>query len=112
MGDTQVKIAFLILSDEPARTVPGLILAKRMKENRGADVRVLFFGPSVKLASSGALDEHLAGLEAAGIQPKACSANVEQYGVAPEIASRPIELLAAGAEVEVFAQEGYTVLSF
>lgn len=106
------KVAFLMLSDDPARTLPGLVLAARMKANRGADVRVLFFGPGVKIAASGAVDEQLDALRAAGVQPAACSANVDQYGLADEVASRPIELLAAGAEVEVFARGGYTVLSF
>jgi len=112
MTTAPAKIAFLILSDDPARAVPGLVMATRLKENRGADVRVLFFGPGVKLAGSGAVDEHLTGLRSAGIGPKACKANVEQYGIADKIQSRPIELLAAGAEVEEFAREGYTVLSF
>jgi hypothetical protein len=112
MTTTPSKIAFLILSDDPARAVPGLVMATRLKENRGAEVRVLFFGPGVKLAGSGEIDEQLAGLQTAGIQPKACAANVEQYGIAAQVASRPIELLAAGAEVERYAQEGYTVLSF
>lgn len=113
MTDTApVKLAFLILSDDPSRATPGLIMAKRMRENRNADVQVLFFGPGVKLASSGAIDEQLGGLQAAGILAKACSANVAQYGVADQIAPRPVELLAAGAEVERFARESYTILSF
>lgn len=106
------KVAFLILSDDPERAVPGMVMATRMKANRGADVRVLFFGPGVKLAASGAVDEQLHALRAAGIGPKACSANVEQYDLTHEINARPLELLAAGAEVEEFARQGYTVLSF
>ncbi len=106
------KVAFLILSDDPARALPGLVMATRMKVNRGADVRVLFFGPGVRLAASGVADEQLQALTTAGITLKACSANVEQYGLAEEIGSRPLELLAAGAEVEEFARLGYTVLSF
>lgn len=109
---TPAKVAFLILSDDPARAVPGLVMATRMKENRGADVRVLFFGPGVKLAASGAVDEQLQALRHAGVLPKACRANVEQYGVAAAVEARPLELLAAGAEVEEFARRGYTVLSF
>jgi len=106
------KVAFLILSDDPARALPGLVMAARMKANRGADVRVLFFGPGVKLVASGAADEQLDALRAAGIGAKACSANVEHYGLGEEIAARPVELLAAGAEVEEYARQGYTVLSF
>jgi len=106
------RVAFLILSDDPGRAIPGLVMAARMKANRGADVRVLFFGPGVKLAASGAADEQLDALRAAGIWAKACSANVAQYGLAEEIASRPLDLLAAGAEVEELARQGYTVLSF
>lgn len=107
-----VKVAFMILSDDPARALPGLVMAGRMKANRGADVRVLFFGPGVKLAASGAADEQLQALQQAGIVPKACTANVEQYGVGQQIGARPLELLAAGAEVEEFSRLGYTVLSF
>ncbi len=107
-----VKVAFMILTDDPGRGVPGLVMATRMKANRGADVRVLFFGPGVKLAASGAIDEQLEALRAAGIGPSACRANVEQYGLVDEIGARPLELLAAGAEVEDFARQGYTVLSF
>lgn len=109
---TPAKMAFLILSDDPARALPGLVMATRMKENRGADVRVLFFGPGVKLAASGTIDEPLQALQQAGILPKACRANVEQYGLADAVEARPLELLAAGAEVEEFARQGYTVLSF
>lgn len=106
------RVAFMIISDDPARAVPGLVMATRMKQNRGADIRVLFFGPSVKLAASGQIDEQLAALRDAGIGTKACRANVEQYGVADDIGARPLELLAAGAEVEEFALQGYTVVSF
>lgn len=102
----------MILSDDPSRALPGLVMATRMKTSRGADVRVLFFGPGVRLAASGVADEQLDALRAAGIGAKACSANVEQYGLAEEIGSRPLELLAAGREVEEFARQGYTVLSF
>ena len=112
MTTDPAKVAFLILSEDPARAVPGLVMASRLKKNREADVRVLFFGPGVRLASSGAVDEQLAVLKDVGIATKACEANVEQFGVKEEIASRPIELLAAGAEVERFAKEGFTVLSF
>jgi len=106
------RVAFLILSDDPARAIPGLVMATRMKANRGADVRVLFFGPGVKLAANGMADDQLRALQAAGIGAKACSANVEQYGLERAIEARPVELLAAGAEVEFYAQQGYTVLSF
>lgn len=110
--DEPAKVAFLILSDDPARAVPGLVMASRMKANRGADVRVLFFGPGVRLVASGAVDEQLQVLREVGVLPKACAANVEQYGVGEQIGSRPVELLAAGAEVEEFHRMGYTVLSF
>lgn len=106
------KIAFLILTDSPDRGLPGLVMASRLKMNRGADVRVLFFGPGVKLASSGAADQLIGDLIDSGVKPTACSSQVEQFGLAAEFASRPIELLAAGAEVEAYAKEGFTVLSF
>lgn len=109
---TQSRVAFLILSDDPARAIPGLVMAARMKANRGADVRVLFFGPGVKLAASGVADEQIEALGAVGVGAKACAANVEQYGLAAEMSARPVELLAAGAEVEDYARQGYTVLSF
>ena len=112
MNGRSTRVAFMIISDDPARAVPGLVMATRMKLNRGADVRVLFFGPGVQLAASGLVDEQLRDLRDAGIGPKACRANVEQYGVATEIAARPLELLSAGAEVEEFALLGYTVVSF
>ena len=110
--NTPAKVAFLIISDDPARAIPGLVMATRMKANRGVDIRVLFFGPAVRLAASGQIDTQLADLRAAGVGPAACRANVEQYGVTEEIAARPLELLAAGAEVEEFARLGYTVVSF
>ncbi len=106
------KVAFLILSDDPARALPGLVMAARMKVNRGAEVRVLFFGPGVRLLASGAADEQLAALGEAAIRPLACSANVEQYGLTKEVGERPVGLVAAGAEVEEFALLGFTVLSF
>ena len=109
---TPAKVAFLIVSDDPARAIPGLVMAARMRVNRGTDVRVLFFGPGVKLAGSGAVDEQLEALHAAGVGAKACMANVEQYGLAEEMSARPVGLLPAGAEVEEYARQGYTVLSF
>ena len=87
-------------------------MASRLKMNRGAEVHVLFFGPGVRVAGSGAADQHLADLIDSGIKPRACSGHVEQFGLANEFASRPIELFAAGAEVEAYAREGFTVLSF
>jgi len=110
--NSNAKVAFMIISDDPARAIPGLTMATRMKVNRGADIRVLFFGPGVQLAASGQIDEQLGELLNAGIGAKACRANVEQYGVADEVGSRPLELLAAGAEVEDYALAGYTVVSF
>lgn len=112
MEEKQAKLAFMILSDDPARAIPGLVMATRLKQNRNHDVRVLFFGPGVKLASSGAIDAQIDGLREADIFPKACSANVASYGIEAEMSTRPIELLAAGAEVAEFHQLGYTVLSF
>lgn len=106
------KVAFLILTDSPDRGLPGLVMASRLKMNRGADVRVLFFGPGVMLAASGAADRQLEDLISSGVKPAACSAQVEQFGLANELASRPVELLAAGAEVEGYARDGFTVLSF
>ena len=108
----QAKVAFLIISNDADKVMPGLVMARRIKENRGADVRVLFFGPGVKLAGSGKIDEGIKGLIEAGISPNACSALVDQYGLSDEFSSRPIGLLPAGAEVEAFATQGYTVLSF
>ena len=101
-----------MLSDDPARVMPGMVMARRLKENRNAEVRVLFFGPSVRLASSGALDDAVNGLVESGIKPASCTALVDQFGLQKEYAERPIELLAAGAEVESWALNGYTVLSF
>ena len=75
----QAKVAFLIVSNDPEKVLPGLVMARRLKENRGADVRVLFFGPAVKTAVSGPLDEAVQGLAEAGISPKACSALVDQF---------------------------------
>ena len=112
VDEVSAKLAFLILSEDVARARPGLVMATRLKVNRAADVRVLFFGPGVKLASSGVVDEQIQGLVEAGVLPKACRANVEQFGIENEMMSRPIELLAAGAEVEEFHRQGYTVLSF
>ncbi len=111
-NEDPAKVAFLILSDDPARALPGLVMAGRMRANRGADVRVMFFGPGVKLAAGGAADEQLTALTEAGVQPKACAANVEQYGLGEQIGSRPVELLAAGAEIMEYHRLGYTVLSF
>ena len=110
--ESRAKVAFMIISDDPARAVPGMVMATRMKANRGVDVRVLFFGPAVRLAASGLIDTQPAEMRDAGIGATACRANVEQYEVTEEIGVRPLELLAAGAEVESFALEGYTVVSF
>lgn len=106
------KVAFMIIGDDPTRVVPGLTMATRLKLHREVDVRVLFFGPGVKLAASGQIDEQLNNLQSAGIGAKACQANVEQYNLAHEVSTRPLELLAAGAEVMEFALQGYTVISF
>ncbi len=110
--ESPVRVAFLMLSDEPARAMPGLVLAARMKAARGADVRVLFFGPGVKLAAGGTVDEQLEALREAEVPTTVCAANVDQFGVGPEVAERGLTRLSAGAEVEEFARQGYTVLTF
>ncbi len=112
LSEEQAKIAFLVLSEDPARAVPGLVMASRLKENRGADVRVMFFGPGVRLAASGKVDEQINVLRNVGVLPKACRANVEQFNLQTEMAERPIDLLAAGAEIEEYHRLGYTVVSF
>lgn len=112
MQEQSARVAFMIISDDPERALPGLVMATRMKVNRDADVRVLFFGPGVRLAASGTIDESLAELRDAGIAATACSTNVESYGVTAQIAQRPIDLSSAGAEVEQFALRGYSILTF
>ena len=106
------KVAFLIISSEADRARPGLIMASRLHANRGADVRVLFFGPGVALAASGKVDSEIEALREAEILPRACRANVESFKVEDQIASRDIELTNAGGDVIEFATQGYTVLTF
>lgn len=106
------KVAFLILSDDPDRVIPGLIMAGRMKESRGTNVRVLFYGPGIKLASDGRVDQQIDDLAKLEIKVAACSNLAISYGVETSLQERPIELLSAGAEVERFVIEGFTVLSF
>lgn len=109
---TQAKVAFLILSDDPNRAIPGLTMAARMKENRDSDVSVLFFGPGVKLAADDRIHQQIEDLANLGIRTSACSNQVTAFGIETAMQARPIELLSAGAEVERFALEGFTVLSF
>ncbi len=41
------KVALMIISDDPARAVPGMVMATRVKAHRAVDGRVLFFAPVV-----------------------------------------------------------------
>lgn len=109
---TSAKTAFMIISDDPTRAVPGIVMTTRMKMNRGVDIRVLFFGPSIKLAASDQIDSQLADSRDAGIGATACRTNVEQYEVTEEIGVRRLKLLPTSAEVESFAREGCTVVTF
>lgn len=76
------------------------------------DVRALFFGPGVRLAASRMSDDSWSALQAAGICGKACLANAEQCGLERAIEARPVDLLGTEPEVELHAQQGYTLLSF
>ncbi len=107
-----VKIAFMILSGDADRAGPGLTMAYRMKTNRNADIRVLFFGPGVKLAAGGQVDHEIKQLEGAGVIPRACVHNAETFGVDGQIRELGIELTRASGDIASFHEEGFTVLSF
>ncbi len=84
--ETSARVAFMIISDDHERAVPGPVMATPMKVNHDADVRELFFGPGVRLSASGTVDATLADLRDAGISARACSTNVENYGVTAQFA--------------------------
>ena len=109
---TSAMTAFMIIRDDPTRADPGIAMTTRMKMDRGVDVRVLFFGPSIKLAAIGQIDSQLADLRDDGIGATACRTNIEQYEVTKEIGVRRLKLLPMSAEVESFAREGSAVVTF
>lgn len=110
------KLAFWITAGPELedKALAGVVLAGRLKQNRGQDVEVYFFGPGVKLAgqASGRMKEALDALAEAKVPAGVCPFNAEQYGVTDELASNGYRMEPAGEALVRLVEEGYAVVGY
>ncbi len=108
------KIAFWITAGPELadKALANLVLAGRLKKNRGQTVEVYFFGPGVKLAAhpSDAIRQAMAALAQAEVPVAACPANVEQYGLSAQITEQGIKMEPAGEALVRLVTDGYQVV--
>ncbi|MCL4542908.1 MAG: DsrE family protein [Deltaproteobacteria bacterium] len=115
---SKAKALIIILSgaDDLAKVKVGLNLAWRTK-NGGAfeDVKVIFLGPGedfiAKTDDKDILEAYTQVL-ANNINPQACVAIAEGYGIAPILTDKKIELVHAGQAIAGLMAEGYQPLIF
>ncbi len=110
------KIAFWITAgpDQSDKALAGIRLAQRMKDHRGQDMEVYFFGPGVKLlgdpppAVKSALDDLFASGSPIGI----CPANAEQFGIKDDLAVQGYRMEPAGEALMRLVESGYHVVGY
>lgn len=88
------------------------MLAARLRSQRGADARVFFFGPGVRLAGSpeGPVVEALKALHEAEVPTGACTFQAQQFGVAQNLTDGGIDLEPAGEVILRLTEEGYQIV--
>lgn len=110
------KLAFWITAgpDLSDKALAGIILATRLKQHRGQDVEVYFFGPGVQLAgkAEGRVHEALQGLMGAGVPAGVCPANADQYGVTDALNASGFAMEPAGEALIRLVENGYQVVGY
>lgn len=77
------------------------------------EVRLLIWGPSSRLLAGDAeLQKELAVLKDAGVEPLACKACADGYGVSDKLAELGVDVKYTGAFLTEKLKTGWTVLSF
>ncbi|MCL6562758.1 MAG: DsrE family protein [Firmicutes bacterium] len=108
------KIAFWITAGPELadKALANLVMAERLKKNRGQEVEVYFFGPGVKLAgeAQGKVREAIDALKAAEVPLRACPAIADQYGVTARMSEDGIVMEPAGQVLVRLVEEGYEVV--
>jgi hypothetical protein len=110
------KIAFWITAgpDQPDKALAGIRLAQRMKDHRGQDMEVYFFGPGIKLLGDppppvkAALEDLFQSKAPVGI----CPANAEQLGIKDELAAQGYRMEPAGEALIRLVEAGYQVVGY
>jgi len=108
------KVAFWITAGPGLadKALSNLVLAGRLKANRGQDVQVYFFGPGVELAgkAEGPLLEALKTLGQEQVPMAACPFNADQYGVTATMTEHGIHLEPAGEALIRLVEAGYQIV--
>lgn len=110
------KLAFWITAgpELEAKVLSGIVLASRLKKNRGQDVEVYFFGPGVELVGkpSPKVAEALAMLRDAEVHGGYCPFNAEQFGVEEAVSGAGLHGEAAGEALIRLVEDGYQVVGY
>ncbi|MBX5465945.1 MAG: DsrE family protein [Firmicutes bacterium] len=108
------KIAFWITAgpELAEKVLPNLVMAERLKKQRGQEVEVYFFGPGIRLAAEaeGRMKEAIEALRSADIPMRACPAIADQYGVSARMTEQGIVLEPAGQVLVQLVESGYQVV--
>lgn len=110
------KVAFWITAgpELEAKAISGIILASRLKKNRGQDVEVYFFGPGVQLVGkpSEKVKEALAMLRDAEVHGGYCPFNAQQFDVETAVTAEGLHGEAAGEALVRLIEDGYQVVGY
>lgn len=110
------KVAFWITAgpELEAKALSGIVLASRLKKNRGQDVEVYFFGPGVELVGkpSEKVKEALAMLRDAEVHGGYCPFNAQQFDVESAVSGEGLHGEPAGEALVRLIEEGYQVVGY
>ncbi|MCI0182998.1 MAG: DsrE family protein [Acidibacillus sp.] len=110
------KLAFWITAgpELEEKALSGIILASRLKQNRGQDVEVYFFGPGVKLVGSESerVKGALAMLQEAKVHGGFCPFNAQQYEVETAVSAAGLHGEQAGEALIRLAESGYQIIGY
>ncbi|MCY0874997.1 MAG: DsrE family protein [Firmicutes bacterium] len=110
------KMAFWITAgpELEEKALAGMVLASRLKKNRGQDVEVYFFGPGVKLvgSSSERVKEALSMLKDAQVVGSYCPFNAQQYSVEDAVSGAGLQPEPAGEALVRLVEQGYQVVGY
>ncbi|OLZ11646.1 DsrE family protein [Sulfobacillus thermosulfidooxidans] len=108
------KIAFWITAGPDLRdkALANIVLAGRLKANRGQDIQVYFFGPGVQLAGQAdeQIEQALKALTDGSVPMAACPFNADQYGVTERVGAKGITMEPAGEALIRLVEQGYQIV--
>ncbi len=110
------KLAFWITAGPELadKALAGIVLATRLKQNRGQDVEVYLFGPGVKFAGEAQGDARAKFMDLikAEVPVGVCPANAESYGVKEILESEGYIMEPAGEALIRLNDSGYQIVGY